>query len=83
MQDADDVVQGVFEDRHARVIARRQLLREHGRFLRKIKRLDMVARGHYIVDGDRIKIEKIGKHGAMFATKIVTFEHQAAHFFLR
>ena len=83
MQHADDVIQGVFEDRHARVIARRQLLREQCRFLGQVERLDVVARSHHVVDGDRVEIEKIGQHGAMLAAEIMTFEHQTAHFLLR
>ena len=41
-------------DRHACVITRRQLLREQCRLLGHVERLDVVARGHHIVDRDRI-----------------------------
>ena len=81
---ADDVVERLLVDRHARVVGRRQLLAQQRRLQREIETVDLAARRHHVVDRNRFEIEQIGEHRPMLAANVLAaFEHQCAELLLR
>ena len=83
MDDADDVVELRLVGRQARVVGRRELLRDQRGLGGEVERVDLVARRHHVVDGDRLEVEQVGEHGAVLAAEVLALQHERAQFLLR
>ena len=49
----------------------------------EIERVDLVARGHHVVDGHRLEVEQVREHGAMLAAEVLPLQHERAQLLLR
>src|SRR5947199_9388427 len=78
MDDADNDVEGIVIHRQASVIARRELLGEQFGLRRQVERLNVIARGHHIVDTDRVEVEQMRERRPMRAWEVVALENNAA-----
>ena len=53
-------------------------------FAVEVERVDLVARRHHVVDGDRLEVDQVGEHRPVLAAEVLAaFEHQRAQLLLR